>query len=266
MIDIHCHLNDQQYTNEIDHIINNFLSAGVNKVICASSDLNSSKLAREIASNYDCVYFTAGVHPDEAEGYDEKSLEAIIAKNNKKLVAIGEIGLDYFEHTSESGELIHKNKERQKQVFIAQIKLANKHRLPVVIHCRDAYGDTLQILKENLPQYGFEFHCYSGSLEYAKELLKLGGKVSFTGNVTFKNAKNIQQVATELPLGCFMFETDSPYLTPVPNRGKRNEPKNVIDVLKFVADLRKISARKLEQIADQTAQEFFKFDKIESLK
>lgn len=259
MIDVHCHLNDEQYIGEVGQIIQNYLNAGVAKVVCASSDLNSSKLAAQIAAENNSVFYTIGVHPDECEKYNAAELERLLNCNNKKLVAVGEIGLDYFERdlVDENGNPIHKNREKQKQVFSAQIDLANKYHLPVVIHCRDAYGDTLQILKQNPPKYGFDFHCYSGSLEYARELIKLGGKMSFTGNVTFKNAKNIQNVAQNLPLGSFMFETDSPYLTPVPNRGKRNEPAHVIDVLNFVANLRGISATELEKITDDTAQNFF---------
>ena len=264
MIDIHCHLNDEQYNGEVDKIVNNFLTAGVSKVVCASSDLQSSQLAEQIADKYDCVYFAAGVHPDEAESYDETALEHFIreALPKHKLVAVGEIGLDYFERelTDSNGKPIHKDREKQKQVFAAQIRLANKYGLPVVIHCREAYGDTLQILKQTTPKFGFEFHCYSGSLEYARELIDLGGKLSFTGNVTFENSKNIQNVAANLPIETIMFETDSPYLTPVPNRGKRNEPMYVKDVLNFVADLRGISAKELEFISDVNAQNFFKFE------
>ena len=262
MFDIHCHLNDEQYDGEVEQIINNFLSAGVEKVICASSDFETSKKAKRIASTHDCVYYTVGVHPDEAEKYNQAEIEELLKSKDKKLVAVGEIGLDYFEHelVEDLGNPIHKDREKQKQVFSSQIDLANKYSLPIVIHCRDAYGDTLQILKQNMPKFGFEFHCYSGSIEYAKELMKLGGKFSFTGNVTFKNAKNIQQVASSLPLDCVMFETDSPYLTPVPNRGKRNEPKNVVDVLKFAANLRGLSFEQLEEISTQNAKNFFKID------
>lgn len=258
MIDVHCHLNDERYEGEVEQIVENFMNAGVNSVICASSDMKASQLAEQIANQFENVYYTVGFHPDEAENYNEAQIEEMLAHKNKKLVAVGEIGLDYFEHENEQGVVEHKDRQKQQQVFSAQISLANKFKLPVVIHCREAYGDTLQILKQNPPKYGFEFHCYSGSVEYANELLKMGGKISFTGNVTFKNAKNIQQVAVTLPVEAIMFETDSPYLTPVPNRGKRNEPAHVVDVLNFVADLRGISAKELETISDKTAKSFFR--------
>lgn len=258
MIDVHCHLNDQKYVGEVDKIVENFLSAGVSKVICASSDFSACALAKQIAKNYDCVYYTVGIHPDECENFEINRLETFLQANDKKLVAVGEIGLDYHEFTDENGNLVVKDKEKQKQVFIAQIELANKYHLPVVIHCRDAYGDCLQILRANMPKFGFEFHCYSGSLEYARELIKLGGKLSFTGNVTFKNAKNIQEVASNLPDDAIMFETDSPYMAPTPFRGQLNEPAHVKDVLNFVADLRGVPAQKLEKISDNTAKHFFK--------
>ena len=204
-----------------------------------------------LAKKYDSVYCTIGVHPSDCEKYDEQIFEEMVKNRHEKVVAIGEIGLDYY-WTKE-------NKEIQKQVFESQIKLAKKYKLPIVIHCRDAYADTLEILKRNMPlDNGAVMHCYSGSLQFAKELLKLGVKFSFTGTVTYKNAKNVQEVAGNLPLDSFFFETDSPYLTPTPYRGERNEPKFVVEVYKFVADLRGISAKEMEQIADRNAKEFFK--------
>ena len=263
MIDIHCHLNDKQYDGEVEQIINNFLSAGVEKVICASSDFETSKKAKRIATSHDCVYYTVGVHPDEAEKYNQAEIEELLKSKDKKLVAVGEIGLDYFEHelVDDLGNPIHKDREKQKQVFSSQIDLANKYGLPIVIHCRDAYGDTLQILKQNPPKFGFEFHCYSGSIEYAKELMKLGGKFSFTGNVTFKNAKNIQQVASSLPLDCVMFETDSPYLSPEPLRGRRNDPRNVKYMAKKIAEVKKITLEEVASVTYKNAKDVFNIKK-----
>ncbi len=255
MIDTHCHLNDAMFNNDIEQVVANFLSAGVNTAICVSYDLDSSILAADIADNYDCMYYAVGVHPDNLKDYNKEKLEEIIkvakTKEPNKLVAIGEIGLDYF-HNKE-------NKEQQKEVFVSQIELANKYCLPIVIHCREAYGDTLEILKQHAPfKYGAVMHCYGGSLEYANELLKLGIKMSFTGTATFKNAKNVQEVVKNLPIGSFFFETDCPYLTPEPNSGKRNEPKYVVDVARFVAMLRNVNYQELEQATDLTAKQFFK--------
>lgn len=253
MIDTHCHLNDDWYLGEVDRIVDNYLSANVDKVICIGCNSESNKRAKEIAERFASVYYSVGVHPDECATYDEIELEAFLKAKDPKLVAVGEIGLDYYTR----GEEI-KDKNKQIEVFASQLRLANKYNLPVVIHCRDAYGDTLEVLKGNLPKAGFVFHCYSGSLEYARELISLGGKVSFTGSVTFKNAKNIQNVALNIPSGSFFFETDSPYLSPEPYRGQRNEPSRVVEVAKFVANLRGEDEKTLIKHTDTVAKEFFK--------
>ena len=253
MIDSHCHLNDNQYDGEVNQIVSGFLSAGVNNVICVGCDKVSNKKAFEIAQKFDSVKYTVGFHPDDCDKYDEQELLDFLNKKDKKLVAVGEIGLDYF-HNKE-------NKEKQKQVFQEQIKLAKEFKKPIVVHCRDAYGDTLEILKKHAPfNEGVVMHCYSGSWDFAKELLKLGVKFSFTGTVTYKNAKNVQEVAMKLPIDSFFFETDSPYLTPTPFRGMRNEPKFVVEVAKFVAKLRNIKFEELEAITDKNAKQFFKIN------
>ncbi len=249
MLDSHCHLNDPMFNGEVDQIVNNFLSAGVDKAICIGCCVESSRDCIELANKYDCIYCTIGVHPSDCEKYNEQALIDMLEEKNNKIVAIGEIGLDYYYGKD--------NKEKQIEVFKKQIKLANEYKLPIVIHCRDAYGDTLNILKAYKPQYGAVMHCYSGSLEFANEIIKLGYYISFTGSVTFNNARNLHNVAKNIPIDKFFFETDSPYLTPVPNRGKRNEPKNVLDVARFVADLRGIDANELIKITDNTAKKFF---------
>ena len=251
MIDTHCHLNDNQYNGEVSQVVCNFLTAGVDCVICVGCDPVSNKKAKEIASSYENVFYTVGVHPDDCSKFNQEDLEEYLKSSDKKLVAVGEIGLDYF-HNKE-------NKQEQIDVFEKQIQLAKRYGLPIVIHCRDAYGDTLEVLKKNAPfGCGAVMHCYSGSWEFAKELLKLGVKFSFTGTVTYKNAKNVQEVAKNLPLDSLFFETDSPYLTPTPFRGQRNEPKYVVEICKFVADLKGISCKQMEEIADKNAKEFFK--------
>ena len=253
MLDTHCHLNDNQFNGEVDQIVENFLFNGVEKAICVGCDSISNKKAQQIAQNHKEVFYTVGFHPDDCEKYNEQEILGYINQNDKKLVAIGEIGLDYF-HNKE-------NKKEQKQVFIKQIELAKQHKLPIVVHCRDAYGDTLEILKQYAPfENGVVMHCYSGSWDFAKELLKLGVKFSFTGTVTYKNAKNVQEVALNLPINTFFFETDSPYLTPTPYRGKRNEPKYVVEIVKFVANLRQMSFEELEQLTDANAKKFFGID------
>lgn len=250
MIDSHCHLNDIQFQGEEDKIITNFLNVGVNKVVTIGCNPQWNSEAIKLSNKYECVYCAVGVHPDDCDTFDEKEFEQMLAERSKKLVAVGEIGLDYFHNVE--------NKDKQKQVFEAQIKLAKKYNLPIVIHCRDAYGDTLEILKKHAPyKNGVVMHCYSGSWEFAKELIKLGVKFSFTGTVTYKNARNVQEVAKNLPSDSIFFETDCPYLAPVPYRGKRNEPSYVKEVYEFVAQLRGITFKEMEEIADQNAKNFF---------
>lgn len=251
MIDTHCHLTDNQFEGEVDHIVSNFLQAGVEKVITIGCCPQSNLHVIELANKYESVYCAVGVHPDDCEKYNEQELESLLINRNKKLVAVGEIGLDYY-HSKE-------NKDEQIRIFESQIELAKKYHLPIVIHCRDAYGDMLTILKKHAPfEFGAVMHCYSGSLEFAREIIKLGLKISFTGTVTYKNARNVQEVAKNLPIDSFFFETDSPYLTPTPFRGQRNEPKHVIEVAKFVAELRGLSYNELEELTNINVKNFFK--------
>lgn len=250
MLDSHCHLNDPKFNGELDQIVANFLSAGVTNAVCVGCSPESNRLAKEIAHSYDSVYYAVGVHPDDCDLYDEQDLEKFLSSKDKKLVAVGEIGLDYYR--------IKDNKDKQKQVFISQIRLAKKYDLPIIIHCRDSYGDTLEVLKEFAPFNGKAVvHCFSGSLEFARELFKLGINISFTGSVTFENAKNLHNVVMNIPNENFFFETDSPYLAPTPHRGKRNEPKYVAEIVKFVAGLRGETVEELEKITDQNAKRFF---------
>lgn len=252
MLDTHCHLNDAQYEGEVENIISNYLNSGIDKVITIGCCPKSNVDVINLANKYESVYCAVGVHPDDCDKYNEQELEAHLQTKNPKILAIGEIGLDYYR--------IKDNKEKQIEVFESQIKLANKYNLPIVIHCRNAYGDMLEILKKYAPfKNGAVMHCYSGSLEFAREIIKLGLKISFTGSVTFKNAANLKEVAKNIPLDSFFFETDSPYLAPQSVRGTRNEPKNVWEVASHVAELRTMDVNELIKITDKTAKEFFKF-------
>jgi len=250
LLDSHCHLNDAKYQDKICNIIANYLHAGVEKSVCVGWDIPSSIHAQNIAQKYDSVYYSVGVHPDECDSYNQEELENLLVNKTNKLVALGEIGLDYF-HNKE-------NKERQIEVFEKQIKLAKKYNLPIIIHCRDAFRDTLEVLKKHAPfKSGAVMHCYSGSLEFANELIKLGIKLSFTGTVTYKNAVNLKEVALNIPLNSFFFETDAPYLSPQSKRGQMNEPANVKEVYEFVANLRGINAEEFEILIDNNVKQFF---------
>jgi len=231
-IDVHCHLNDEKYQS-LDEVVNSFKTEQVDYVINAGYDLKSSKKGQVLADKYKEVYFTVGAHPDdEKEVTDDFLQELTLLSNHQKCLGIGEIGLDYhYEGFS---------KEGQQTAFIKQIELANSLKLPIVVHTRDASFDTLNILKQNKDKltYGGIMHCYSGSKEMAKEYLDLGLYISFSGTVTFKNAKNLTEVALFTPDDRILTETDSPYLSPMPFRGERNEPKRVPLVTKFLANLR----------------------------
>ena len=229
-IDTHAHLTDKIYENNIELIRDNYLKVGVNKVIVVGYNLNSSLKAYELSTRYNEVYFAVGVHPSDAEFYTAEVEETIKRlSEDKKCVAIGEIGLDYHYEGYD--------KEVQKSAFIKQLKLANEVGLPVIIHTRDACSDTVDILEENreLLKRGFLMHCFSESKEIAKRLLPLGAYFAFGGAITFKNAKK-QEIISSIPKNRLFAETDSPYLTPVPKRGQVNSPENVVYVYEFMSN------------------------------
>lgn len=247
--DIHCHLDDEKYSS-LDEVVENFKSGNVDLVIDVGFDVSSSKTARLTADKYDCVYFAAGIHPDSAGQVDGglKEIEGLCRLD--KCVALGEIGLDY--HYSDGFD-----KETQKKAFLAQMELATAVKLPVQIHARDCTEDMLKILRQVKLPYGGVMHCFSGSKETAAELLKLGFYLSLGGTVTFKNAKNVQEVATLVPLDRFLTETDSPYLTPHPFRGQVNQPKNVGLVTQKISELKNIDVAEIARLARVNAKTLF---------
>lgn len=243
IFDTHIHLNDDCYNNDLDKIIKEANEIGINKFLCIGFDLNSSKKAVQIAKNFTGVFSSVGIIPTERKQYNNNSiidLEKII-KEGKKIKAIGEIGLDYY---WEKEDYI---KETQKKMFIEQINLANKFNLPISIHARDSLHDVLEILKSHPVKQSGIMHCYSGSLEMAREFVKLGYKIAFGGVLTFKNSRIVKEVFKGLNLEDVVFETDAPYLSPEPYRGKTNMPKYILNSLKYAADLRNIELNKLEE-------------------
>ena len=250
-IDTHSHIFDEQFDNDRLDVILRLKASNVNKAVVVGFSKETNVLALNLAKEHDFLYSTAGYHPSEANGITEsdiKELENFITTN--KVYAIGECGLDYY--------WVSDNKEKQKWLFKEQILLAIKYDLPLVIHCRDAISDTYETLKEFKGKVRFVMHCYSGSLEMAKEFIKLGGMISLGGPVTFKNSKAPKEVAREIPLDKLMIETDCPYLAPVPYRGKRNEPSYVINVLNEIALLKDMDVKEVEDVLDQNSVEFFK--------
>ena len=259
MIDTHCHLSmvlDSEGMidyNQIEDILKQMKDNGITHAITIGSNIEDSKVSVDIANKYDNIYCAVGVHPEEVESFNIDEIENLIKQNldSRKLVAVGEIGLDYYWRKD--------NKAEQIEIFKQQIELAKKYNLPIVVHCRDAYGDVLDILKQYAPfENGGVVHCYSGSIDWAKEVIKLGLLISFTGVVTYPNASNIQEVAKWVDIDKFMIETDSPFLTPVPFRGKKNNPSYVIYVLQFIANLKNMDCNELDKITTKNAKKIFK--------
>lgn len=244
--DSHSHYNDEKFDQDREAIIEETYQAGITKWICAGYNISSSQKAVELATNYPFIYAIAGISPNDITQKEkiEKEIEKIeeIAKH-PKVVAIGEIGLDYYWNKD--------NKDLQKEYFRKQIELANKMDLPIVIHSRDASIDTIAMLKENPPKKKGVFHCVQLNQELIKQAINLEFYLSFAGPITFKNAKNVSEILKLVPLEKILIETDSPYLTPEPNRGKRNDSRNVIYVAKKIAEVKQKS---LEEIATSTYQ------------
>ena len=237
LVDTHCHLN---LTDDIDSILMNASDNNVKKIIISGCDKKSIRDGLEIIYRYPEIYMTVGFHPDEVDDITDKDINdlEILLKTNKKIVGIGEIGLDYYHNDM--------NIERQKEYFIKQIELANKYDLPVVIHSRESIQDVYDILKEHKTKG--VIHCFSGSLEMAKLFIDLGFYLGIGGVLTFKNSK-LKEVISELSLDNIVLETDSPYLAPEPYRGHTNYPKNI----KIVAQaLRKIKEVSLEEVTSKT--------------
>ena len=239
-IDTHCHLEKKYYEN-IDRIINDNRQAGIDKIIVSGCEIEEIKEVLEYAKKYEDVYLTLGFHPEYADEITDSDISWLkeIVKNNKKIIGIGEIGLDYY-HTKE-------NKSKQINLFRKMLQLASELNLPVVIHSRDATGDTINILKE----YKLKgiIHCFSGSLETAKEYIKIGYYLGIGGVVTFKNS-NLRDTLKELSLDNIVLETDSPYLAPVPLRSTINSSKNIPIIAEelvniFSVTLDEISAKTL---------------------
>ncbi len=248
LFDSHCHFNDEKFDNDRDIIIQKIHADGVQNATCAGYNVKSSIEAIEIATKYDFIYATCGISPNDIEDIDRiDEIEKLL--DNKKVVAVGEIGLDYYWNKD--------NKEKQKQLFINQIDLANKHNLPIQIHTRDASIDTISILKEHPVINKGIFHCCPLNQELIKEGVKLGFYISFSGNITFKNAKSYECVKL-VPLNQLLIETDSPYLCPEPYRGKRNDPSFVKYVANKISEIHNISVDEIANITYENACKIFK--------
>lgn len=251
LIDSHAHLDDEVFDEDREELINSFKEAGIDAVIVPAANMESSRKIADIIKGYDFLYGAVGVHPHDTKDMKEEDLEEIERlSKEERIVAIGEIGLDYYYENTE--------REIQKKWFREQIKLAKKLNLPIIVHEREAAQDVYDIISdENDDSLRGVIHCYSGSIEMAREYMKLGFYISFAGPVTFKNAVKPKEVSKEIPLDRILVETDSPYLTPVPYRGKRNNPTYVRYVAEQIADLKGISLEELAEAAKANTIELF---------
>jgi len=255
LIDSHSHLNHENYINNIDQYIKECNEVNVKMFLCVGWDLKSSIDAVNIANKYNNVYAAVGVHPSDIKKMSEKDfneIEKLIS--NPKVVAIGEIGLDYY------WEKDINEKNKQKEYFVKFINLANKYNLPVVIHSRDAINDTYEILRNNKVNKGGVMHCYPGGKEYINRFVELDFYFGVGGVVTFNNAKTLKEAVKEMPLDRIVLETDSPYLTPVPFRGTLNHSKYLPYIAKEIANLCNIS---IEKVEENTCKNFYKLLNVE---
>lgn len=251
LFDSHAHLCDEAFDNDREDVLKKCLDAKVKFIAEIGYSNETSYKAVEFANQHENIYAVIGAHPDECNRDIDLSYIKELAQN-KKVVAVGEIGLDYHYDNV--------NKENQKKYFVEQINIANELNLPVVIHSRDADMDMLEILKEHKINCGFIMHCFSSSVEIAKEIIKLDGYISVSGTVTFKNAKNIVEVAKIIPEDRLLIETDCPYLAPVPHRGERNDSSYVIKTAEKIAEIRK---KEIEEIAAMTKNNAMRIYKIQ---
>jgi len=248
--DTHAHYHDERFNEDADEVLSSLPQKGIALCVGPGSDVGSSRTEISLAERYDFLYAAAGIHPHEASHANEQSfyeIEQLL--RHEKVVAVGEIGLDYHYDFSP--------REVQKAVFRRQLELARKTGLPVIVHDREAHADCLEIVRE-FPDVMGVYHCYSGSWEHAKLILKQGWYISFTGSITFRNAWRVHETVARMPADRIMIETDAPYMTPVPFRGKRNDSSYVSLVCDKVAELRGISSEEAAEITLDNGRRFFR--------
>jgi TatD DNase family protein len=259
LIDTHAHLDYTDFDPDRAEVIARATEAGVTEIISIGTRIDSSTRAVELAENFPNIWATVGIHPCDADHAPDDAIDRLRAlAQSRRVVAIGEIGLDYHRLPEDPTEA-EANKRRQAALFRRQLELAVELGLNAVIHQRDSWEDTLQIMAEFTGKVRGVFHCFGGTLEQAQEVIALGHLVSFTGIVTFKNAKQVQETARQIDPRHFMLETDCPYLAPAPDRGKRCEPAHTRRVAEFLAELRGVSLVTLANRTTENARQFFKF-------
>jgi len=234
LIDVHAHYDDKKYGGDRDGVISAVKKSGVDIVINSGSSIKTSKTSSELSKKYDFFYASAGVHPHESERTPDNTLDILAdLLKNKKVVAVGEIGLDFFHDFSD--------RDSQRKWFNKQMDFAAEIKYPVVIHDRDAHGETLETVKKYKGTVKGVFHCYAGSMEMAREIVKLGYMMSFGGVCTFPNAKTCREVIREMPLDYILLETDCPYLAPHPHRGERNDSRYLRLIAAKIAEIKNMT-------------------------
>ncbi len=247
--DTHAHLDDDKFNSDREDVIKQIQKDGVSLLVNIGADMESSYKSVFLSKKYDFIYAAVGVHPYDAPLLNETNIEELRRlAENEKVVAIGEIGLDY--HFPDT------DKEGQKEGFRKQLQLAKELNLPYIIHDRDSHKDSYDIIKES-GYYNGVMHCFSGSSEFAKQMLSLGLYISFAGTVTFKNANKVKEAAKVVPLDKLLIETDCPYLSPEPFRGQRNNPSMVKYTLSAIAEIKGVSVEELAKITMENGKRFF---------
>ena len=258
LIDTHAHLQMNKYDNDRDAVIARAVDAGVDCIINVSFDLSSSQQAVKLAEKYENLYAAVGVHPHDAKLLDDKTLDALRdLAEHPKVVAIGEMGLDYYRDLSPRAV--------QKSAFEKQLRFAEEVDLPVIIHNRDAHQDTLEILRRYSGQLRGVMHCFSGDVDFADDCIKMGLYISFAGPVTYPKSYQLREVAAHVQQDRFFVETDCPYLAPQFKRGKRNEPSYVKAVAKKIAEIRRTTFPEIAHITTENAKTFFQIGELKEL-
>lgn len=248
IFDTHAHYDDEAFESDRDSLILSLKDRGVVGIVSCGCDIASTVANQNLSHSFDDFYFAAGFHPENLEDFsveDLEKLEPFFA--DEKCVAVGEIGLDYH--------WMNSTKEKQRELFVAQIELAKAKGLPVIVHDREAHGDTLDILKATKPNG--VLHCFSGSVEMAREVIKLGMFLGFNGVATFKNARKIPEVIREIPLDRIVLETDCPYLAPEPHRGKRNDSSFIPFIAQRIGEILGISAQEVLDVTNKNARALY---------
>jgi len=250
LIDTHAHLQWADFDKDREQVVERAFAAGLTGIVSIGYDLNASRETVRSADGHERIYAAVGIHPHNAKTMHADVLSSLreLAQDSK-VVAIGEIGLDYYRNLSP--------RARQKEAFEQQIRLAKELELPVVIHDREAHADVLQVLRDSGKDITGAMHCFSGSVEMAKEAIKLGYLISIAGPVTFPNARNLHQLVQNLPVESIVLETDCPWLAPQSHRGKRNEPSFIIETARKVAELKSLPFDELVEATTQNARRLF---------